>query len=1131
MSLRTQLIALIIVPVLCACGVLWGIFNTYQVAGLVTRGTASSTTLTKDLNDFVLFLQEPPASSGKPAQYHLQATHNRIDTLPKPLPALFNHPDEQQYIDTLNAAATTLGKQYEQARRSGANILTSRHAALLMQDLKILLQASEGLTTFYAQTLHRVQQQSNRLNLILLLAALAWPILISVLLYRTLARPVAQLKESFIAVTKGNLGHRLTNPPPGELGQLANAFNKMVESRQRAEEAAKEPEARLKNLYDNLQMLIICLDLNGAISYCNDCLLQAAGRTRLEVTGKNWFDLFSPDPEPARQLFSQMIGRGERVDCYEQDIRTKDGKRRLIAWHTIFERDSNGTIIGTTSIGSDITDQQTAAQDLEQSQRTLKNLVDANPESLFLIDRSGIILSANRTCAQRLNKTVEQLVGTDIYSILAPDIAQERRIRVEQTFSTGQPQVFCDARDLWRFENHISPVFNADGAVDCVSILSIDITDKTRTEHDLKRANEELQRSNDELEERVIARTQELSDLNKALTEAKERAEEANRTKGEFLTNMSHEIRTPMNAILGLTHLALQTDLTTKQLEYLQTINSSAQHLLGTINDILDLSKLDAGRLRIEQTTFSLGAVIDRVMGLVTVLARDKALALTPVISEGVPDWLVGDPLRLEQILINLLSNAIKFTERGQISLRICRGTDLANPQQVSLNFAVQDSGIGMDEQTIAKLYRPFTQADTSTTRAYGGTGLGLSICKRLVEMMGGEISAQSTPGSGSTFTFSVTLGLGPRKQRTAGKSVQPAAVHRLNNLRGYRLLVTEDHHVNQQIARELLESCGVTVETADNGAEAVNIVHDHGANLDGILMDIQMPVMDGYEATRLIRQLFSAQQLPIIAMTAHVFDEERERCLAAGMNGHLPKPLDIKALYDVLCTHIGACGKVRAEHAANFDEQELPPLPDRLPGIDLETLLERLNNNRPLLVRLIRLFAHENNGIAQDISQRIRESDLAAAARLVHGLKGVAGNLAAVTLQESAYQLEQALKKNDRPTAIRLLVPFEQALKEVCSTADLLTNVTFEAQTTGGEQAPDDLVTHLQSLYPLLRSHDLHAVQSASQLRQLLTDSDELALATRLSEAIDRLDYQQALELLEQLAAQRNIKLVEEFL
>ena len=377
---------------------------------------------------------------------------------------------------------------------------------------------------------------------------------------------------------------------------------------------------------------------------------------------------------------------------------------------------------------------------------------------------------------------------------------------------------------------------------------------------------------------------------------AKDSAEQAAKVKSDFLARMSHEIRTPMNGVLGLTHLALENSPPPSQKMYLEKIQASARILLGVINDILDFSKMESGKFHLERTCFSFAGMLSTVVDLFQGQAEAKGLRFVLDRDEGIPSFVIGDELRLSQVLLNLCSNAIKFTERGEVILRITIADQGADT--VRLSFSVTDSGVGMTEEQLAGLFQPFTQADTSTTRKYGGTGLGLVISKLLVEMMGGEIRVKSAPGAGSTFQFTVPLKKADAPE-TAGEVAQipETAEGESRDLRGLRVLLVEDNEINQEIAVALMESLGVSVLVAGNGAEAVSLLADH--DVDGVLMDIQMPVMDGLSAARLIRETGreGVRNLPIIAMTAHAMQEDRSKSLAAGMNDHITKPIDVQEL------------------------------------------------------------------------------------------------------------------------------------------------------------------------------------------------------------------------------------------
>ena len=597
------------------------------------------------------------------------------------------------------------------------------------------------------------------------------------------------------------------------------------------------------------------------------------------------------------------------------------------------------------------------------------------------------------------------------------------------------------------------------------------------------------------------------------LGEARELAERANRARSEFLANMSHEIRTPMTAILGLTYLLQKSDIGASQRDQTQKIDAAARALLAILDDLLDYSKLETGRIAIEQRPFRLPELTEEVISLFAPGARSKGLMVKCWIDPAIPSVLIGDPLRTRQVLMNLVGNALKFTEHGEIEIRV---KSLATESdQVRIELAVRDTGIGIETAQVERIFEPFYQAETSSTRRFGGTGLGLPITQWLITLMGGSLSVDSRPGAGSEFRVQLTLGRSddaPALETQHGVGLASTAPPR--PLQGMSVLLVEDHPINRHVAREILLGEGAEVAVAADGHEAIARLRDRPASFDAVLMDIQMPGMDGYEATAVIRGSLGLTELPIIAVTANSSTEDRAQSRAAGMNAHLAKPIDVQSLVSTLLT-LARPGSSPA-NALEPSTATVAELAEKRPVLALEPALARLAGHRTLYAQMARLFAQEQGESVRRLRAALAQGDRIEAARAAHTLKGVAATLGAEALSALSAQLERALKRNTEPDELQrisdllsdalaqAIVALERAAEELAPAADdALALEDFDA---------DAFVQCLDKLVVALVDSNMAALDHFSELRELAT-TELLGPLRHVDEALGRLDFTTALD------------------
>ena len=667
-----------------------------------------------------------------------------------------------------------------------------------------------------------------------------------------------------------------------------------------------------------------------------------------------------------------------------------------------------------TAIAQRISDSLSSLISIRQSRESeafLREIIDTIPMSLFIKDTSSRITLMNRACEEQWGMSFSDLRGTDAGQFFPPDqmalfLAKDREVFANRHLADFEEVVWNAALKENRIvHTYKKPVFDEAGNPLYLIGVSIDITERKTAERELRELNEHL-------EERVEQRTREL-------TQAKQLAESANRIKSEFLANMSHEIRTPMNSILGMAHLALSVRADRRNQDYLKKIQTSGEHLLGIIDDILDFSKMGAGRLKIDTVDFDLSRVLESVSNLVAGKAAAKGLELVFDIDANLCVNLRGDPLRLVQVLVNYADNAIKFTEKGGIIIRAKKIEE--NEASCLVRFEVQDTGIGINDAEQAKLFQPFQQLDASSTRRYGGTGLGLAISKQLVGMMHGEVGVESAPGQGSVFWFSVRLDKtwwSCRAENRNGTDVPPAM---LASISGAHILLVENNLFNQQVATEFIQNASATVCVAQNGKEAIDLLT--GDHFDCVLMDIQMPVMDGFETARLIRANPALAGIPVIAMTASASGEDRERCLAAGMNDFIGKPFKPYTFYAVIAgclagrvqqAPVSGAPAASAAKATRVDDHGI---------IDLAVLAELVGGNRLKMREFALKFLASARQDMAEVEAALEREDLAALDALGHHIKSPARMAGAIGFANLCEALQKYSKDGASMEQIRGVV------------------------------------------------------------------------------------------------------------
>ena len=757
-----------------------------------------------------------------------------------------------------------------------------------------------------------------------------------------------------------------------------------VTLRKQAEEVLLKAGALQRAIFNSANFSSIATDAKGVIQIFNVGAERMLGYTAAEVMNKiTPADISDPQELVARAKalsielattitpgFEALVFKASRgiEDIYELTYIRKDGSRFPAVVSVTALRDAQDAIIGYLLIGTDNTarklveaEQKKLDQRLRDQQFYTRSLIESNIDALMTTDPAGIITDVNKQMEALTGCTRDELIGAPFKSYFTDPERAEAGIKLvlSEKKVTDYELTACARDGKQTVVSYNATTFYDRGrTLQGVFAAARDVTERKRVEAELQ--------------------------------QAKAMAETASQTKSDFLASMSHEIRTPMNAIIGIADLLAKTPLSPEQDKYVQIFRRAGDNLLNLINDILDLSKVEASQLELERTGFSLSDLLEKVREMVAVRAQEKGLELVCEIAPNVPNDLVGDPTRLRQVLLNLLGNAIKFTESGEVALRVAPDADSSVPGV--LRFTISDTGIGIPGEKLGAVFERFTQADSSTTRRYGGSGLGLTISKRLVELMGGCIRVESGVGKGSVFSFTVPLEIwaGPARRAAVPVGTDPEPA-----LPALHILLVEDSADNRTITVAYLQDTPYRVEIAENGAIAYTKFT--AGHFDLVLMDRQMPVMDGLTATRAIREWERANQrppTPIVALTASALKGDQEQCMAAGCTAYLTKPIKQEVLLQAIREHSLVAPPSSKEEGSRKDAilvHANPKIADLIPGF--------LQNRRQDVIAML---------------DALDRGDFATVESLGHGMKGAGGSWGFQAITDIGAALEQAAESAD---------------------------------------------------------------------------------------------------------------------